>query len=280
MAPWVIALRSVESRPVYRHEAETHHLPLRTRRGNVAVACAGDGGGGGGGGLYHLGFLERFERVQKFYLASILISDKNFRLTAERRMLSSKDKHDKKTEDILLTSYRQDNRSNRRMEYIENIKISFDTETPFNHRFEITNYVFHVTTKSRLYPVCPVPLCSNNYEQDRCALAMVRAMTSSGAHENELKQKLANLLETIGHGSPLVGGAYNAQKGMNSWRSAWQIGEFKTQEARDSSLDNLRNVKLRDISLHERDVFISAFENERSKILLLRLDVTTAVTTA
>lgn len=42
-------------------------------------------------------------------------------------------------------------------------------------------------------------------------------MTSSGAHENGLKQKLANLLETIGHGSPLAGGAYNAQKGMNSW---------------------------------------------------------------
>lgn len=33
----------------------------------------------------------------------------------------------------------------------------------------------------------------------------VRAMTSSAAHENGLKQKLTNLLETIGHGSPSSG---------------------------------------------------------------------------
>ena len=47
---------------MYRHEAETHHLPLRTRRSNVAIACGGGGGsggsgGGGGGGLYDLGIV-------------------------------------------------------------------------------------------------------------------------------------------------------------------------------------------------------------------------------
>lgn len=71
---------------------------------------------------------------------------------------------------------------------------------------------------SELWEIGVVIAVQCNGHEGHCSTVFrVRAMTSSGAHENGLKQKLANLLETIGHGSPLVGGAYNALKGMNSW---------------------------------------------------------------
>lgn len=47
----------------------------------------------------------------------------------------------------------------------------------------------------------------------------VQAMTSSAAHENELKQKLTNLLETIGRSSPYPWASLEHmwREGMNSW---------------------------------------------------------------
>lgn len=86
------------------------------------------------------------------------------------------------------------------------------------HPIQITHCLSLSLFLSELWEIGVVIAVQCNGHEGHCSTVFrVRAMTSSGAHENGLKQKLANLLETIGHGSPLVGGAYNAQKGMNSW---------------------------------------------------------------